>query len=379
VTDLQQANSKAHKTILHLIDTTGPGGAETVFIQLADKMREMGYQSIVVIQGAGWVQDELNRRGIKPYVMPAKGSFAAGFLAKLVQLIRKHKIDLIQSHLLGSNVYAAMAGLITGTPVVATYHGMVDVNPNERFKFLKNQVMRFGINRYVAVSHRLMADIREQKLLDAKKASVIYNGVDLKLYNQPQSNEIRQQLKLPEDAFLVGSLGNIRPAKAYEVLISAAAIILKENKSVHFVIAGHKKQPLMSKLEKQINDLGVQENIHFIGFYQDCAKFLSQMNLFALSSSSEGFSIATIEAMAARLPVLVTKCGGPEEIVTDEENGLMIAPNAPEKFAEKLKRLIEDDGLQERLGDAGRRHVENVFSLDRMLQSYQDEYSKLIR
>jgi len=152
-------HSKASGAILHLIDTTGPGGAETVFIQLADKMRDKGFDSIVVIPGPGWVCDELVRRGLKPYVIPAKGGFAFGFLYQLVKLIKKHRVKLIQSHLLGSNVYAAMAGLITGVPVVATYHGMVDVSPNERFRSLKNRVMHWGIKHYVAVSQQLMDSI----------------------------------------------------------------------------------------------------------------------------------------------------------------------------------------------------------------------------
>jgi len=142
-------HSKALKTILHLIDTTGPGGAETVFIQLADKLRVRGFRSIVVIPGPGWVQEELIKRSIDPYIIPAKGSFTFGFLCKLIRLVKKNQVSLIQSHLLGSNVYAAMAGLITGVPVVATYHGMVDVNPNERFKAMKNKVMQWGIKHYV--------------------------------------------------------------------------------------------------------------------------------------------------------------------------------------------------------------------------------------
>ncbi|NOZ37676.1 MAG: glycosyltransferase, partial [Gammaproteobacteria bacterium] len=177
--------SNPSRTILHLIDSTGPGGAETVFIQLADKMRDRGFDSVVVIPGQGWVYDALVRRGLKPYVVPAKGSFAFGFLYQLVKLIKKHRIKLIQSHLLGSNVYAAMAGLITGVPVVATYHGMVDVSPNERFRSLKNKVMHWGIKHYVAVSQQLMDNIRDQKLLDVNKASVIYNGVDLARFEVP--------------------------------------------------------------------------------------------------------------------------------------------------------------------------------------------------
>lgn len=371
-------HSKASKTILHLIDTTGPGGAEMVFIQLADKMRGQGFKSIVVIQGSGWVQEELIRRGLDPYIMPAKGSFAINFLFQLVRLIKKHRISLIQSHLLGSNVYASMAGLITGVPVVATYHGMVDVSPNERFKALKNIVMKFGIKHYVAVSQRLLENIREQQLLDTNKASVIYNGVDPIRFKASRAEDIRVTLSLPENALLVGCLGNIRPAKAYHVLIEAAAILIPNYPQLHFVIAGHKKDSLMEKLEAQLEQLNIQNHFHFVGFIEDSTGFLQQMDLFALSSSTEGFSIATIEAMTAGLPVIVTRCGGPEEIVAPGENGLMVEPNNPEAFAKGLMLYIESPELRQRMAASGKVHVEKVFSLNKMLDLYQNEYNRLI-
>ncbi|MDB4582900.1 glycosyltransferase [Draconibacterium sp.] len=366
-------------TILHLIDTTGPGGAEAVFIQLADKMRDRGFKSIVVIHGPGWVQEELISRGIDPYVIPAKGSFALGFLYQLIRLVKIHQVSVIQSHLLGSNVYAAIAGLLTGVPVVATYHGMVDVNPNERFKTLKKKVMQWGIQHYVAVSQSLLENIREQKLLDINKASVIYNGVELSRFEVSPSGNIRESLGLPENATLVGCLGNIRPAKAYNVLIEAAALLIPRYPQLHFIIAGDKKASLMETLDAQIDRLGIRDRFHFMGFMQNSAEFLLQMDLFALSSSSEGFSIATIEAMAARLPVVVTRCGGPEEIVTPDENGLMVEPNSPEEFAKGLSQYIESPDLRVKMATAGKAHAAAVFSLGHMLDQYETEYGRLIR
>lgn len=366
------------KVILHLIDTTGPGGAETVFIQLADKIRELGYQSVVVISGKGWVEETLEKQGLEPYIIPAKGSFAVGFLYQLVRLVKKHKVDIIQSHLLGSNVYAAMVGILTRTPVVATYHGMVDVNPNERFKKFKNHVMRWGINRYVAVSQRLLQNIKQQGLLDINKACVIYNGVELERYAKSSTSHLREKLNIAKDGILVGSLGNIRPAKAYHILIESAQSLVNQYPHLNFVIAGHQKPVLMSQLQAQLDKAGLQKHFHFIGFCNDTADFLSQMDLFVLSSSSEGFSIATIEAMAARLPVLVTRCGGPEEIITPEKNGLMVEPNNPKALAQALMRLIEDPQLCRNLVDSAYTHVKNNFTMTAMLQAYQAEYQKLL-
>ena len=96
------------KNILHIIDTTGPGGAETVFIDLASKLPKDKYNSIVLIRGKGWVYEELKRRNLEPILMDAKGSFNWRYLNRLMGLIKNERVDLIQSHLLGSNLYACM-------------------------------------------------------------------------------------------------------------------------------------------------------------------------------------------------------------------------------------------------------------------------------
>ena len=370
---------KTNKTVLHLIDTTGPGGAETVFVQLADLMRKRGYQSVVVIRGPGWVKDELQRRGISPVILNAKGSFNMTFLLSLRALIKREKIGLIHSHLLGSNIYAAIAGLITRVPVIATYHGMVDVSPNERFKTIKHLAMKWGIDRYVTVSQRLLDNVLDQGLLNPKKTSVIYNGVDTKSYRRTNSTDIKTQLGLPSDSILVGSLGNIRKAKAYDVLIKAASEVLPGRTNLHFVIAGDIKEPLITEHRALIEELGITEHIHFIGFQQDCAAVLAQMELFVLSSSSEGFSISTVEAMATGLPALVTRCGGPEEIMSHGETGYMVPPNDPSALADGLIDLLSHPDRRKSLAIAGQKHAKATFDIDSMLDGYAELYRQLCR
>jgi glycosyltransferase involved in cell wall biosynthesis len=360
-----------------MIDTTGPGGAETIFIQLADLLRQKGYRSLVVIRGPGWVKSELERRGLTPVILNAKGSFAFGFLYKLYRLAISEKVDVIQSHLLGSNVYAALLGVLVRRPVVATYHGMVDVNPNERFRFLKNKAMQWGISYYVTVSHSLSRKIEAHKLLNPAKTAIIYNGVDAKPYGRHVRSTLRGELGLAQNDVLVGSLGNVRPAKAYDVLLEAAAQVKALRSDVHFVVAGHKKAALMQQLNRKMEMLGVTGCVHFIGFVDHSASFLSQLDFFLLSSRSEGFSIATIEAMMTGLPVLVTRCGGPEEIVTHGETGWMVEPDNASALADGVITLIDDEALTARLAIAGQRHARTIFGIDTMIDAYLDIYRSI--
>lgn len=362
------------KTILHVIDTTGPGGAEVVFITLAERLARRGHRSIALIRGPGWVQDELRRRGIEPVVIDAKGSFNLRYVRELVRLIRHERVDVVQSHLLGSNVYCALAGWLTHTPVVGTFHGMVDIRPDERFRRAKLWVLQRGIRRYVAVSRSLAEAVAREGLLDPARTSVIYNGIDTARYARGRAGQLRARLGLPEDAIITGSVGNVRPAKAYDVLIEAAARLLPAHPGLHFVIAGHIKRDLMATLERLMHERGVAERVHFIGFADDTAAFLSDVDVFVLSSSSEGFSLSVVEALASGLPAVVTRCGGPEEIATADHDALMVPTGDPAALAQAIERVLSDPALAARLGAAGRKTVRRRFEVDAMVAAYETLY-----
>ena len=365
------------KRILHVIDTTGPGGAETVFVELADRLRARGFESLALLRGRGWVWGALAERGIRTVILDAKGSFNTRYLIALQRLIRSENIDLIQSHLLGSNVYCAAAGLLTRRPVVATFHGSVDIDAAERFCRLKFGIMNRAVSHFVAVSDSLGQRIREQGVARRKPLSIIYNGVDLSRYDQPKHRLLVAELGLPPDAVLIGSLGNIRPAKAYDVLIRAAAALCPTDPRLHFVIAGHVKENVARPLYALIEALALQGRVHFLGFRADTASFLAGLDVFALSSSSEGFSIATIEAQAAGLPVVATRSGGPEEIITHGENGLLVPTNDPQALANALKKVLENPQLAASLAATGRKSARTRFSIDTMLAAYDALYRSL--
>jgi len=366
------------KTLLHIIDTTGPGGAETVFIDLISHLPESDFRSIVVIRGEGWVCDELKRRGIHPVILEAKGSFNWRYLKQLVALIRREKVDLIQSHLLGSNIYSAMAGFLSRRPVVATFHGAVDVSEGERLLALKFAVINLGVSAIVAVSDSLRSNIIQRTGLRAKKTQVIYNGIDTAYFKRPKKNDLRERFSWGEEDVIIASLGNIRPAKAYDVLLHAAALVKESNKNFRFVVAGDYKGALYLRLQKLSAKLQLENHVCFLGFTDDPAEFLSNADLFVLSSSSEGFSIATIQAMAAGLPVVVTRSGGPQEIVTDEKNGCLVDTGNPQQLADVIMRLADDAVLKKKLALAGCQHARDSFDIKSMVGSYHKIYEKLL-
>ena len=366
------------KTILHLIDTTGPGGAETVFINLLKELQHTEFRNVVVLRGEGWVADQVRSIGITPCFIDSKGSFNLGYIKALRQLVNHDDVDLIHAHLLGSNVYGALLALICRKPMIATFHGAVDVAAGERFLRAKFSIIGWGASAIVCVSKRLQEELAARSSLPARKINLIYNGVDPNLFCEAPASGLKEELGLPPAATVVVSIGNIRPAKGYEHLVNAAIKMAKQDPGVHFVVVGHQRASLFKQLETQIARAEEPPNIHWLGFRADVADILRQADIFLLPSVSEGFSISTVEAMMAGVPIIATRSGGPEEILSDGETGLLIPTKDPDAIVSAVERL-KDPALSNKVIEKARQNALERFSLGSMLQAYHGLYERFIR
>jgi len=363
--------------ILHVIDTTGPGGAETVFIELLSRLQSDRYESIVVIRGTGWVYDELSHRGFEPYIVDAKGSFNFRYLLELMKIVRKEKIDLIQAHLLGSGVYCSIVSLLTRVPVVVTLHGLVDVD-GERFLSAKFFIINKFSNRLVLVSKDLLSHLRGIVALNDEAISVIYNGADLKSYALEKHQKLKVELGLNSADVLIGSVGNVRPAKAYDILLRAAALLAQREPRVKFLVVGDTENNLFQEISALRSELSLDETVFFLGFRQNIPEFLAGIDIFLLSSISEGCPVSVAEAMASHVPMVVTDCGGVSEMVEDGSSALMCEPGSPEAILGSLERLLNDHVLREKLAKNGWEVSKLKFSMNAMLNSYRSIYEGLL-
>ena len=363
--------------ILHSIDTIGPGGAEKVFLTLAKALEERRtYRNFVVIPGKGWVYDELKGIGLEPILLNARGSFNIKYLYALIRIVKKLRINVIQSHLLGSNVYCSLAGKICGIPVISTFHGFVDAESNDKLLINKLRIVNWGSAWVVFVSNHLKSYFDTHFRFNDKKVKVIYNGIELHLKERKKRDSIRKLLGLRNDDILIGSIGNIREAKGYNYLLEAAARVVKSRPECKFVIVGEGSGKLYDDLLAIKKRMHLEDNLFFVGFRQDINEILDGLDIFVLSSISEGFSISTIEAMASGIPVICTRSGGPEEIVSPGKDGLLVEPKDPEALAEKILILLRNKTLAEEMGKAGRRHVLENFTVETMIEKYQGLYER---
>jgi glycosyltransferase involved in cell wall biosynthesis len=358
-------------SVLHLIETGGPGGAESVFLELASRLRIDASRDLPVVSRDGWLAAQLRHRGLEPVILSGQGSLNLRYLQQLAQLIRANGTKLVIAHLFGAAVYASLAGLLTRTPVISILHGQSDISAGERFAGAKRWLLARGTARTVFVSAALQNDLHPLLKIPAHRCAVIENGIDMSRYSGVTPAGLRSALGLPGTAVLVGSIGNLRRAKGYETLLNAAQAVCAASPDIHFVIAGDTEGGLFPELQQLRAQLSLADRVHFLGLRSDVAAILADVDLFVLSSHTEGFSLALVEAMASGRAVIATRSGGPERIINTPQAGILVPSGNPQALATEIRRLLADGTLRNQLAAAARAAVIERFSSERMVSDYR--------
>jgi glycosyltransferase involved in cell wall biosynthesis len=362
--------------VLHFIDTTGPGGAETVFLSVADGMRARGWDARAIVVGPGWVLDRVHALDLPVDVVETHGRLDTRYLRSLRSVVRRHGIGLIHAHLLSPAVYATAVGLTTGTPVVSTFHGASDVTVAGRRRTLRHRLVERG-GTVVCVSEPLRDDLAVSVGARSANVRVIHNGVDVDRFAAADGRAVRRAFGIADDTVLVGALGNVRPAKDYQTLLRAAALC-PPDVSINFAIVGEPTEPLYGELCALRDELGLGGRVAFWGFRDDVPEVLSAFDILAISSESEGFSLAAVQAMAAGTPVVATRSGGPERIITHGVDGMLVPARSPSSLAAAIRQLAACATMRERFAQAARQTVVQRFSMGRMLDEYEQLYDQRI-
>lgn len=366
--------------ILHLCETFGTGGAENVMLNVAAELNSDEFKATAVLFGEGWLSENLRRKGVEVKIVETSGSYDLGLLKKLFSIIRDNQIELVQSHLPDANAYASLAGALASVPVVATYHGQVAKTENY---FSSTNLKLAAVKKFskavVAVSHYLEDELTQLGRIDRNKIEVIYNGVDWTDFEtEVDRSAKRRELGIEPEDRLVVMVANLAVEKGYEFFVRAAKKIASQINKAKFLIIGEGPRFLKEMIEQEIKENQLVDRVRPLGYREDVVEILKVSDLFMLSSISEGLSIATIEAMGVGLPVLVTASGGPEEIVTNAQTGLIVPIASAEALAEAALILLTDNRLALEYAGNARVHVLSKFGLRPMIESYANLYHRML-
>lgn len=361
-------------TILHTIDSEGPGGAETVLLNLATHLDPAMFRSIVLVPPDSWLSSRLKEQGVPVIEMSWKVWWDLRGPWKMIDVVRKHKVDLIHSHLPAQNFYSCLVGAITRTKTLATYHGPVEL---EWSQDLKGR-LRLWFVRRAADGVVVVCDLVKRLLVglgfEKDRIARIYNGIDPSPYAAHGHPSLRRELGLPPGQKLVGMIANVRPSKGYDVFVRACAEVCKKHSDVTFLAVGDVNEEVAAPIKCMCEQLSLGGRFRFLGFRSDVSRILKELTVFVLASTSEGMPLAILEAMAAGTPVVSTNCGGIPEVVDHERTGLLVHPSDHRALSEAISRLLADPEYAGRLRAQAQDKFYKEFTLDGMIERYDRLY-----
>jgi glycosyltransferase involved in cell wall biosynthesis len=220
----------------------------------------------------------------------------------------------------------------------------------------------------------------DQEHIDARKISVIYNGVDLQPLASAGGINPFANADWAGASHIVTCIANMRRIKGIDVLVRCAHKVCREFPQAIFLIAGTLYEPraYTEEIQRMVRDLGLENNVKLLGFVENPAALLKMSDAFCLLSRSEGFSNALLEAMACGVPSVVTRVGGNPEAIVDGENGFLVSPEDDEVAAQRLLSILKDPAMASKVGHAGRVTIEKRFSAEIMIQRLVQVYEELM-
>ena len=362
--------------IAHVLSSFGMGGQERVALDLAKGQRALGHTVHAVSLAPppdGPLAADFRAHEIHVHTVPKKAGFDVALIAKLGWFFAKHGVDLAHTHNPQPLIYGAPAARLAGAGAVHTKHG---ANPDGGRRLRLRQAAALACQAYVAVSETTAEVARKNREVPERKLFTIPNGIDLSRFHPDAQAraEIRAELDIPAAAWVVGTVGRLAPEKAQTRLIEALAQALTPERQLILVGDG----PERAALEAARSALGERARfVHLVGARRDVPRLLAALDVFSLTSKTEGLPLVIPEAMAAGLPVVSTDVGGIATVVEEGRTGFLVPSGDGGELAQRFDRLASNRALAEDLGRTGRVRALERYSAERMVRDYLDLYERI--
>lgn len=358
--------------VLFAIHYLAGGGAERVIIRILRLLnREKFAPVLLMIENKGVYRADV------PRDVPVFdcGRYGAGgrwiWLQNFVRLLRQEKPDVVVSFLWFTNLVAILSRFFSGvrcrlviserSTIVGSRSGVL----NESFRRLGVRLLYPVADRVVVNSRALRSQLTGRYNLPDTKVTVIQNPLDIDAIIE-QGREYRDAAEQLDGPPMIVGMGRLGREKGFDLLIRAAALV---QQPFRVVLLGEGLEE--NRLRELTRKLGIDDRVEFAGFRKNPFAHLGKAVLFVLPSRYEGFPNSLLEAMALGVACVATRCPtGPEEIITDGENGLLVPVEDPGALANAINRLLGDTELRERMGRAAKERAKE-FDAARILPRFE--------
>jgi glycosyltransferase involved in cell wall biosynthesis len=363
-------------TVVHVVLSLNVGGLERVVLDLARCGERSGQKvAVVCIDEPGQLAPALVAEGTEVHCVFKRPGLRPGLVRHLAELLRGLSADVVHTHQVGALIYAGPAARRARVPVVVhTEHGK-NYGARWRTRLLGRLAGRYA-QRFFCVSQDIASEVAERRIVPASKVRVAHNGIDTaRSCVAIDGAAVRAQLGIPASAPVVGMVGRLTEIKRPDLLLRAFAGVSRILPDAYLLIVGD--GPLMGELVALAEALDVAPRVRFAGYQPRPQDFFRIMDVFALTSRSEGMPLVILEAWAAGLPVVGSAVGGIPELL-GSGCGRLFEPGSVAELQRALEELLVDRDAARRIGESGRKRVLAAFDVRHMAERYQANYLELL-
>lgn len=368
--------------VVHLVYRLDFGGLETLLVETINRMPANKYRhAIVCLTDFTDFAKKILRDDVRIYALHKSPGLAFGVHIEVWRLLKTIKPAILHTYNLSTIEYT-FAAFLAGVQVrIHAEHGR-DANDPEGKNWKHNMLRRLltpCVDAFVPVSRDLEEWLATVIKVPARKNILINNGVDLERFTGKSPFVVDESTSTAALPFVIGTVGRVQDVKNHMALLDAFLLLCEQlptKKSyLRLVIVGD--GPLLSALRAKVNALNMDEQVWFPGMRVDIPELMKTFTVFAISSLAEGTPVVLLEAMATGLPIVSTKVGGIPDLVQNNVSGTLVPNGDVPALATALKHYVENRDLLALHGAAGRKFVEEKYSIDAMISNYAALYDKL--
>lgn len=367
--------------VVHMIGGGEYGGAENHIIQLIASFDPQEIDASVICFYESAFSETLREMGVEVTVLDQYHRFDPRIAWGLGPVLKKINPDILHTHGVKANFFGRIvARRLNSIKVVTTVHSHLKHDYDQWAIKLLTYGMEYSTRRlndyFIAVSNPIKMDLIDSGVAE-ERIAVIPNGIPLQKFTAVHNpGLLREELQLPDDALVVGTVARLRPVKGIGLLIEAVGALCREWQNLHIVVIGD--GPERGALEMQVQHLGISDRVHFLGFRDNVEAYLPGMDVFANTSLSEGLPVAVLEAMASKVAVIASGVGAIPDLIQHEHNGLIVEPGSVSDIEKGLKRMLSDSEWRRSMGENGFQTVIKEYTTTVMSRRNEELYKKLL-
>jgi L-malate glycosyltransferase len=364
----------------HVLHRLSRAGAEVLAGDLARKLSDRYRFVFLCLDGVGPLGEELASEGFAVVDLGRRPGLDRSVARRLGAVVKGESIGLLHAHQYTPFFYSALSrGFGASPPILFTEHGRHYPDERKLKRVLANRWLLKAGDRVSAVGRFVAEALVENEGIARERVRVIHNGIDPDAFPTVDSTrraEARGLMGVDEDTPVVMQVARFHPVKDHHTAIRAFAGVVERMPGARLCLIGD--GPERQAIEAHAAELGIYEQVKFLGVRDDVDKLLAGADVFMLSSVSEGISVTLLEAMATGLAIVATDVGGNGEVIEHGVTGLLSLRGDGRALAGSLIALLEDADKRRVMGVRGRARLLEVFTQERMHRAYAEVYGQMI-